>query len=277
MRSRRTSQPLLVRLFGAATCLSVALFSTPSHAQAALTPSAPTAQPGPAAPPSAAAHARAAELFKKSVDTYRSGDFKQTIDLLNEAYALEPQSVLLYNLARAHEGIGNNDAAIETYEKFLVQEPNAKDRGAIEQRLATLRRQRDERLALEKKSANQHVERAEPPPADKPVHKRSVLPYVVGGVGVVGLAAGAVFGVMANSKRDGAVAAPGQRDALGLEDDAKSRATLSNVSFVVGGVLLAAGVTWWVLDLKASKKTSSAPTVRVGLGPGLVNLEGALP
>ena len=259
-------------MFGAATCLPTALVPTAAYAQGA---PASSTQAGPAAAPSPAAHAHAADLFKKSVDTYRSGDFKQTIDLLNEAYALEPQSVLLYNLARAYEGIGNNDAAIETYEKFLAREPNAKDRGAIEQRLTTLRRQRDERLALEKKSASQPVPLVEPP--EKPVHKRSVLPYVVGGVGVVGLAAGAIFGVMANSKRDDAVAAPAQRDALGLEDDAKSRATLSNVSFVVGGVLVAAGVTWWLLDLKASKTGASAPTMRVGLGPGLVHLEGALP
>lgn len=253
-------------------CLSVE--STTTNAQAEPAPVTPPTTP----PPSAAAHARAAELFKKSVETYRSGDFNKTIDLLNEAYALEPQSVLLYNLARAHEGIGNNDAAIETYEKFLAQEPNAKDRGAIEQRLATLRRQRDERLALEKRSTAQPTPQpVEPPPVERAPHRRSVLPYVVGGVGVAGLAAGAVFGLMANSKRDDAVAAPGQRDAIDLEDQAKSRATLSNVSFVVGGVLLAAGVTWWVLDLGASKKSASVAPVRVGLGAGLIRLEGALP
>ena len=260
-------------MFGVAACLSGGLISSSLHAQTA---PAPSVAPGPVAPPSAAAHARATELFKKSVDTYRSGDFKQTIELLNEAYALEPQSVLLYNLARAHEGIGNNDAAIGTYEKFLAQEPNAKDRGAIEQRLTTLRRQRDERLTLEKRSASQPVQPTEPAPQEKPPYQRSVLPYIVGGVGVVGIVAGTVFGVMANSKRDDAVAAPAQRDALGLQDDAKSRATLSIVSFVVGGVLLAAGVTWWVLDLKASKRTSSAPTMRFGLGVGLVHLEGTM-
>jgi tetratricopeptide (TPR) repeat protein len=273
VRTRKAPSPLALR---AAVCLALTCVSARAGAQGA------PPQPGPVTPPtttppSAAAHARAAELFKKSVDTYRSGDFKQTIDLLNEAYALEPQPVLLYNLARAHEGIGNNDAAIETYEKFLAQEPNAKDRGAIEQRLATLKRQRDERLALEKKSAAQPAPQPVEPPHERPVHRRSVLPYVVGGVGVAGLAAGAVFGLMAGSKRDDAVAAPGQRDSLDLEDQAKSRATLANVSFVVGGVLLAAGVTWWVLDLNASKKSASIPAMRVGLGAGLLQLGGALP
>lgn len=270
MRSVRTRKPPSRLVLGAAACLAIACASARAGAQAA------PVTPATTAPPSAAARARAADLFKKSVETYRSGDFKQTIDLLNEAYALEPQPVLLYNLARAQEGIGNNDAAIETYEKFLAQEPNAKDRGAIEQRLATLRRQRDERIALEKKSAQPAAQPVEPPP-ERPVHRRSVLPYVVGGVGVAGIAAGAVFGLLASSKRDDAVAAPAQRDALDLEDQAKSRATLSNVSFIVGGVLLAAGVTWWVLDLNASKKTATVPAVRVGLGAGLLQLEGALP
>jgi tetratricopeptide (TPR) repeat protein len=275
MRSRRTSQPLLALLFGAAVCFAVDTAATPAWAQAS-----PTAQPAGATPPSAAAHARAAELFRKSVDTYRSGNFKQTIDLLNEAYALEPQPVLLYNLARAQEGIGDNDAAIDTYEKFLAQEPNAKDRGAIEQRLATLRRQREERIALEKRSAAQPAQPAqptEPPPPVREPHRRSVLPYVVGGVGVAGLVVGTVFGVMANSKRDDAVAEPSQRQALDLEDQAKSRATLSTVSFVVGGVLLAAGATWWMLDLRASKKSATAPAMRIGLGPGIVHLQGMLP
>ena len=269
MRSRRTSKPLMALAFGAAACLAVQSTAMDAHAQAA----------SGASSSSATSKTRAADLFKKSVETYRAGDFKQTIDLLTEAYALEPQPVLLYNLARAQEGIGNNDAAIETYEKFLAQEPNAKDRGAIEQRLATLRRQRDERLALEKRSAAQAIAQPTPlPPPERPPYKRSVLPYVVGGVGVVGLAAGVIFGLSANSQRDDAVAAPGQREAIGLEDDAKSSATLSNVSFVVGGVLLAAGVTWWALDLKASKKTgTSTPAMRVGLGPGIVHLEGVLP
>ena len=273
MRSRGTSKPLRALAHGAAAFLAVQASSVEARAQGA-----PAPQPA-ATAPSASARARAAELFKRSVETYRSGDFKQTIDLLTEAYALDAQPVLLYNLARAQEGIGNNDAAIETYERFVAQEPNAKDRGAIEQRLATLRRQRDERLALEKRSTAPAVAQpVEQPRSERPPHRRSVLPYVVGGVGVVGLAAGAVFGLMANSKRDDAVAAPGQREALGLEDDAKSRATVSNVSFVVGGVLLAAGATWWLLDLNASKKTgASSPAMRVGLGPGIVHLEGVLP
>src|SRR4051812_34911731 len=71
----------------------------------------------------------AAELFKKSADAYLRGDFGQAIALLDEAYALDPQPVLIYNKARAHEGLGHVDEAIALYEKYLVEEPASPDRG----------------------------------------------------------------------------------------------------------------------------------------------------
>src|SRR4051812_39500711 len=73
----------------------------------------------------------AAELFKKSADAYLHGDFTQAIALLDEAYALDPQPVLIYNKARAHEGLGHVDDAITLYDKYLVEEPTSPDRGAI--------------------------------------------------------------------------------------------------------------------------------------------------
>src|SRR5687767_9910106 len=133
MRSGLTSRGLIV----AVLCVVPRLLALPTAANAD--------KPVPAKNQS-----QAADLFKKSVDAYRRGAFKEAIDLLNEAYALDPQPVLLYNLARAHEGLGDLDLAISTYEKYLQQEPNAPDKGAIEQRLVTLRRQRDERIAAAK-------------------------------------------------------------------------------------------------------------------------------
>lgn len=239
--------------------------------------------------------ARAGDLFKKSVEAYRRGDFKTSIDLLTQAYAIDPQPVLLYNLARAHEGLGNVDAAIEAYEGFLAKEPKAVDRGAIEQRLATLRRQRDEHIAAQKAreaeaqaappppppvapapapSPPPPAAAQEPPPA--PERKRSVLPLVVGGAGVAGLGAGIVFGLMANSRASDANAEPIQQRAAEQKDEAEGLATISTVSFVAGGILLAAGATWFVLDTSAKKSTAARP-VRVGLGPGYVGISGALP
>jgi tetratricopeptide (TPR) repeat protein len=208
--------------------------------------------------PTSANRARAAELFKKSADAYRQGDFKHAIELLDEAYALDPQPVLVYNRARAAEGLGNVDEAIAGYEKFLADEPNAPDRGAIEQRLATLRRQRDERVALEKERRAQKdvVERPEPArappprarPAEAPPKKQNMLPYVAAGVGGAGLLTGTILGVLALSKKDDAAAEPVQTEAMSLKSSADDLATAANVAFVFGGVLVVAGAVWWVID-----------------------------
>jgi tetratricopeptide (TPR) repeat protein len=205
----------------------------------------------------AADKARAAELFNKSADAYRQGDFALAIKLLDEAYGLDPQPVLVYNRARAAEGLGDLDGAIAGYEKFLAEEANAPDRGAIEQRVTTLKRQRDERAALVRE---RDAHRDEPPPAapapapaDHPAPeaepaRRSPLPYVVAGAGVAGLGLGAIFGILALSKKDDAVSERTQQKSMDLKSSADGLATASTVTFIVGGVLLVAGATWWLID-----------------------------
>jgi tetratricopeptide (TPR) repeat protein len=237
----------------------------PGTPGALLSPRVAHADP-PRAEASASDKSRAAELFKESVAAYRQGDLKHAVELLDEAYRLDPQPVLLYNRARAEEGLGDLDAAISHYETYLQQEPNAVDRGAIEQRLVTLRHQREERQAL----AQEREQRAAappapapatsaPPPEAPPAERRSnVLPYVVGGAGVVGIGVGALLGALALGKHDDAVKEPVQTKAMDDKSSADGLATGSTVSFIVGGVLLAAGVTWWVLNRRSSAQPASA-------------------
>jgi tetratricopeptide (TPR) repeat protein len=253
--------------------LAVATSATPAHAQGKTAPAAAQTP-----------QARAADLFNKGAEAYRRGEFQQAVTLMQEAYSLDPQPVLLYNLARAHEGLGSIDAAIDTFTRYLEADPKAPDRGAIEQRIGTLKRQREERRALEKQRdaertrADEEKAERERKQAEKPaeVRKRSVLPYVVGGVGVAGLASGVVFGLMASSKHSSATSpSTSQQSAIDQQDTAKSFATISTVSFIVGGVLVAAGATWWVIDGKNAGKqgTGAAPALRVGLAPGFLLLE----
>jgi tetratricopeptide (TPR) repeat protein len=230
------------------------------------------------------------DLAKRSADAYRRGDFKEAITLLDEAIAIDPQPVLYFNRGRAQEGLGNTDEAIKSYETYLEKDPNTRDRGAIEQRVATLKKQQEERVALEKAKAEQaQRDREGPPPSTptpppEPPRKRSIGPYIVMGAGVVGLAAGAVFGVTALGSKDDAKSEPIQRNAIDLRDDAESSATLSTVFFIVGGVLLAGGATWWVLDgrrVSGSRQRGDNNTnnnkIQVAIGPRFVGLTGVLP
>ena len=118
-----------------------------------------------------------------------------------------------------------------------------------------------------------------PAPAPAPVRSESgglgtqrVAALAAGGVGVAGIAAGAVFGMLASSKwsqaeRDCGPACPADAPARGEESDARTRATVSTVGFVVGGAGLAAGVVLWLTSRPAAGPP--APTGRLSVTPSV--------
>ena len=215
-------------------------------------------KPAPAAaPPVNDDKSKAADLFKKGADAYMKGDFNEAIKLLDQAYALDPQPVMVYNKARAEEGLGKTDDAITLYEQYLTQEPNSPDRGAIEQRLSTLKKQRDEKAALEAANAQAEKDRQERERNKPKPHKRSPLPYVVAGVGGAGIVTGIIFGVLAKGKESDGNSAKIQTQAIDARDSGSTLATVANISFIAGGVLIAAGAVWWALDRLSKTQTAS--------------------
>ncbi len=115
-----------------------------------------------------------------------------------------------------------------------------------------------------------------PPPADTgadPGAGRRMAGLVIGGVGIVGLGAGAIFGVQASSKWSDAKSKCSDYpygctpEAQDLQASAKSAGTISTVGFIAGGALLATGL---VLYFTAPKRES----VALGIGPGSAFVQG---
>jgi hypothetical protein len=100
----------------------------------------------------------------------------------------------------------------------------------------------------------------------------------VGGAGVVGLGVATYFGVHAtqlneSSKENGHCNAQNQCDTTGgtRRDDALKSATVSTAMFITGGVLLATGVTLFVLGERShSDARGAAAELRVGAGSATV-------
>jgi tetratricopeptide (TPR) repeat protein len=81
----------------------------------------------------------------------------------------------------------------------------------------------------------------------------SVLPYVIGGIGVAALATGVVFGLLADARYQNAESACPEhvgcdQPALDAGDEAELRANLSNVGFGVGVVALGVAAVLWLTD-----------------------------
>jgi hypothetical protein len=97
---------------------------------------------------------------------------------------------------------------------------------------------------------------------------QKTIGLVAGGVGVVGLGVGAVFGLMASSKWSQA-----QQDKSESEKNtADSLATISTIGFIAGGVLVAGGAILWLTAPSASSSATVGlvPSVTPGGGGALL-------
>jgi tetratricopeptide (TPR) repeat protein len=216
-----------------------------------------------AAPPSDDGK-RAVELFDQSAAAYDAGQFAKAAELLKEAYKLRPDPVLLYNLARAYEGMGALPDAVQAYSDFLAADPSAKDRGAIEARIATLRAQIDEQSRLQREAAAREHERQRETPHTSGA---SPIPWIVAGVGGAGLLTGAVFGALSIARHN-AANNDVQTDYANDQSQARSFATAANIAFVAGGVLAAVGVTWGIVELGSSRAAPDRAPAAVSLEIG---------
>ena len=209
-----------------------------------------------AAPPAAQ------DLFQRAHVAYREGRFQDAVDLLLEARRLRAEPVLLYDLGRAYEALGKPVEAADAYTQFLEEAPKTPDRRSIEGRIATLRRQVAEQEALRRAAEDRNeapapVQAAPPlPPAAVPPAK-TIVPWVLAGVGAAAEATGLVFALISRARFDDADAARSQASAVDIHDGAKRDTVIANVAFVTGGALLVTAGVWLVLRARSSHALSA--------------------
>jgi len=101
----------------------------------------------------------------------------------------------------------------------------------------------------------------------------SIVPgAVVLGIGVVGLGVGVVTGVMALGKSSDLNEAcpddnPCPTENQSLKDDAETFSTVSTISFIAGGVLVAAGITLLVIQPGGGDGEADSASLKVQLHP----------
>jgi tetratricopeptide (TPR) repeat protein len=223
------------------------------------------------------ANARAKELFQEGSELYALGDYEAAVKLFEESYELSQQPLLLYNLSRTYENLGQFAKAAKLLRDYLPHADPTERKTlqirarALEQRAEGVRQQEArreleeksrqldvarelaeaERIKLRTQSEPAVVETAPPVPtpaavAPRMVEARSAWPGVVLlAVGALGLSGAAWAGVLARRADADTgcdpVCTAADEPLLARRDRYARTAT---ISVVVGGASFAAGLLY---------------------------------
>jgi tetratricopeptide (TPR) repeat protein len=222
----------------------------------------------------------ALKKFSEADKAYKRGEFENAAKLLRDAYDLYPEPILLYNLARALEGLGDTEGAILNYERFLDSAKTVEDRGAIERRLVTLKEQlAAKEQAAKPKPPEPPVIAPPPPPPQPPPHREptamprpssSLPPVATIVLGGLAIGSGAYIGRLSRNEHDLAVSDPVQLEAQQHQDRARSYATTANITMAVGGAVVLGGLIWEIVVLRGHARDQHVSVVPHPGGLGLV-------
>ena len=221
---------------------------------------------------------------------YQTSSYPEALVEFEKAYKLEPLPELLFNIARCHEVLANLDLAIQKYEEYLQNKPDADNRALVEARLKNLRkRQTTAPMPAPVKPTSTSVgagpaparsapKPEQPPPRERRDSWKRIAGWVGVGLGVAGLGAGVALGAMAGSKDAEFDEAFGKNKPYGelleIDDAGRQYNTAAIASMVTGGALAAAGVgllLWYYLGgERAGEGTASVTPLlspeHLGLG-----------
>jgi tetratricopeptide (TPR) repeat protein len=242
-------------------------------ATAIFVPALASAQPKPADYPactrqiseseSNAAHAK---YMSGKVD-YDEGKYESAIQQFRTAYDKDcTKHELLIIISRAYEFNHNEAEAIKALETYLDRMPNAPDAATHRSRIASMK----ERLAQQQKAAASAASTAppagssngqNPPPGGEP-QGHTIYPWIVVGVGAVGVALGVVFIVTApsippncngdaNTCQPTATAPQNSKELQAQQDQAgkgKNVKLGGEITVGVGAALVVGGLIWHFLE-----------------------------
>lgn len=208
------------------------------------------------------AKADAKAAYQQGTTHFKAQRHAQALASFEQAFKLDPSPVLLYNIARCAEEMGDVERARTNFELYLKRLPNAADRADVERRIRVMQAVADRNRAVPAPSRAVKG-RVEPALADPPY-----LAYSLVGTGVLAVAIGAFLGAKAGGLDDDYTAeGTDARRKQMLGDDAQSTALWANVAYGAGGALLVGGAVLWLLDAPA------AP-VSAFIGPDTVGIHG---
>lgn len=137
--------------------------------------------------------------FDRAQKLYAVAKFRDALDEYQKAFEAKPLPDFLFNIGQCHRNLGDYDAAIFSYKKYLTAAPGAANRAQVEQLIDDLQTKRDQeearRRGLEPSypAAATTATTSPPPPAapppERPIYGRwwfwTAIGVAVGTGGIV--------------------------------------------------------------------------------------------
>jgi tetratricopeptide (TPR) repeat protein len=232
---------------------------------------------------------RVVELNERGSSLYAEGDYRRAVELFLQAYAVDGDPNLLFNIAACYEGLGDRDAALEKYRAFLA-DPNAdpegrpRAEGAIQRLLDNENTQAPEEPLVAPTTPPAVVQAAAPAPTSAGPEPDSVPPWlpwaVLGGGAALGVAGVSLYVMGAADHREvtdtagyddpNAVVHFSREHAEALIDSGDTKKVIGATTAAVGGAVVIGYVLWRVLG--RSDEQGNGPSVDVALSPSAASL-----
>jgi tetratricopeptide (TPR) repeat protein len=258
------------RLVATVALLAFSFTLGPAHAQ--------DTAPAPATPTTPAAE-KAAAAYQLGREAFAAKRFEEARGHFEKAYLLDPSPVLMFNLARACEEMGDAAKAIEYFQLYLDRQPDAADRPDIERRIRVMQaivgRERPVEPAVATAPPSSAAPATTPTPATPPPGHSVLWPvgWATLGVGAATVGVGIYFGLEAQDAEDAHKAARTGREKEKLGQESEDKALVANVLYGLGGALLVTGGTLLVLDRRG--QSAARPTALIVPGGAYLGLDGA--
>jgi tetratricopeptide (TPR) repeat protein len=211
------------------------------------------------AAPATAQKDPAHDHYLAGVADYKAGRYAEAIGEFRMADQLRPSPVLSFDIAQCYEKMADLGNARTAYQQYLVRAPNASDRTAVEATIASI----DKRL-LEKNNDSVVLVPSTQLSQTQEKGQAYWLSGTLIGVGAAGIIAGIVLNAISTSNAstltNGKVHR--QSDAQGYYDTANNTWTGAQVSYGVGGGLLAVGTGLLIYQLLQKPQPAAAVTVQ---------------
>ena len=202
--------------------------------------------------------ALAAQYFGVAQSAFNSGEFERALGAFRESYALSQRPLLLYNIALCYHRLLQLEEALEYYRRYLVEMPDPPQASAVRAQIEIIE---DSLASRGNDTSGEGGAQSDGPQVVAPGEGSTAdsgsgadwVPWALVGVGGAALVASVITGVAAlgeQSTLDGMCDAggcdPGFEDA---QDRGRALSIATDVLWVSGAVLAAAGLVWGLIQL----------------------------